>query len=68
MSKTSKTIAEKTAELTDLVDWFNGDDFSLEQALDKFKSAEALATDIERDLMALKNDIEVVKQRFDNEG
>lgn len=66
MSKTSKTIQEKTAELTDLVAWFDSDEFSLEEALDKFKLAETLASDIEKDLLALKNDIQVVKQKFDS--
>ncbi|HMM62351.1 MAG TPA: hypothetical protein PKC86_02215 [Candidatus Saccharibacteria bacterium] len=66
MSKTSKTIQEKTTELTDLVAWFDSDEFSLEEALDKFKLAETLASDIEKDLLALKNDIQVVKQKFDS--
>ncbi|HRN90328.1 MAG TPA: hypothetical protein PK265_00095 [Candidatus Saccharibacteria bacterium] len=66
MSKTSKTIQEKTAELTDLVAWFDSDEFTLEEALDKFKLAETLASDIEKDLLALKNDIQVVKQKFDS--
>lgn len=63
----SKTIQEKTAELNELVAWFNGEDFALEQALAKFKQAEQLAEEIEKDLSAIKNDIEVVKQKFDQE-
>lgn len=66
MSKTSKTIQEKTTKLTELVAWFDGDEFTLEQALDKFKVAEALADEIEQDLLALKNDIQIVKQKFDS--
>lgn len=66
MSKISKTIQDKTAELTDLVAWFDSDEFTLEEALDKFKVAETLATDIEKDLLALKNDIQIVKQKFDS--
>lgn len=62
--KSKQTIAEMTTELTKLVAWFDSDDFVLEQALDKFKEAEALATKIEQDLLALKNDIEVVKVKF----
>lgn len=67
MSKTSKTISEKTAELNELVSWFDGDDFELEAALDKFKQAETLAQEIEQDLTSLKNDIQIVKQKFDSE-
>jgi exodeoxyribonuclease VII small subunit len=65
MSEKKRSIAEKTAELDELVSWFDGDDFELEQALEKFKEAEKLAQEIEKDLAALKNDINVVKARFD---
>lgn len=65
MSQENKlTIAEKTALLDTLVAWFDSDDFELEQALDKFSEAEKLAADIEADLLSLKNDIEVVKAKF----
>jgi len=63
-SKNNLSIAEKTAKLDQLVAWFDGDDFELEKALDKFSEAEKLAEEIEQDLQALKNDIEVVKTKF----
>lgn len=66
MSKTSKTIQDKTTELSELVAWFDSDEFKLEEALDKFKIAETLATEIEKDLADLKNDIQIVKQKFDS--
>lgn len=59
------TIQEKITKLDTLVAWFDSDEFSLEMALDKFKAAEELATEIENDLNSLKNDIQVVKQKFD---
>ncbi len=65
MTQSNKTIQQKIAELDELVAWFDSDEFSLELALDKFKDAEKLAEEIERDLTALKNEITVVKQRFD---
>lgn len=64
----NKSIEQKTTELTELVAWFDSDDFVLEQALDKFKEAEKLAQDIEKDLTTLRNDIEVVKKSFDSES
>ncbi|MEP7204686.1 MAG: exodeoxyribonuclease VII small subunit [Candidatus Saccharibacteria bacterium] len=67
MSKPNKSIQEKTAELSELVAWFDSEDFTLETALDKFKQAEALADSIEADLTTLKNDIQIVKQKFDSE-
>ena len=64
-ANSKKTIAEKTASLDELVAWFNGGDFELEKALEKFKQAEALAAEIEQDLLLLKNDITIVKEKFD---
>lgn len=58
-------VAGKLAQLDELVAWFDGDEFALEQAIEKFKAAEELASDIEKDLSELKNSIEVVKARFD---
>lgn len=62
--KNNQSVSEKTARLNELVAWFDSDDFELEQALDKFKEAEKLAAEIEQDLLALKNDIEIVKAKF----
>jgi exodeoxyribonuclease VII small subunit len=67
MSKENKSIQEKIAELSKLVEWFDSDDFVLETAIDKFKEAESLAETIEGDLKALKNDIQVIKQKFDDD-
>lgn len=63
-----KTIQEKLADLSAFVDWFQSDDFSLEQALDKYKAAQELADGIEKDLTKLKNDIVIVKKKFDGES
>jgi len=63
-AKNNPTIAEKTARLNELVAWFDGDEFELEQALDKFTQAEKLAAEIEHDLLELKNSVEVVKAKF----
>lgn len=67
MLSTNKTIQEKIIELNKLVEWFDSDEFELEAALDKFKMAETLANEIEQDLMSLKNEIQIVKQKFDSE-
>lgn len=67
MTKSSKTIQEKMADLSRLVAWFDSDDFAIEAALDKFHEAEKLAAEIENDLQHLKNEIEVVKKKFDEE-
>lgn len=65
MSVANKTINTRIAELDTLVDWFNSEEFELEEAIDKFKEAEKLAGDIEHDLASLKNEITVLKRKFD---
>ena len=65
MSETSKkTIQQKSDNLSELIDWFDSEDFTLEKAVDKFKEAKKLADDIENDLGKIKNDIHVVKADF----
>ena len=63
-----KSVQEKLTDLSELVGWFQGSSFQLETALDKFKEAEALADQIETDLTKLKNDITIVKKKFDSEN
>lgn len=67
MSKQSeqKTVSEKMNELSEFVAWFEGDEFELEQALETYGKAEKLATEIEHDLSNLKNEIIVLKEKFD---
>ena len=67
MSEQSKTVQQKLAELSELVAWFQSPAFTLEDAVTKFKNAETLAEEIEKDLTKLKNDIKVVKKKFDSE-
>ena len=67
MSKQSNTIQAKLALLNEKVAWFDSDEFELEQAIDKFGEAEKLAEEIEADLTGLKNEINVLKQKFDQE-
>ena len=63
----NKNIQEKTEKLSELVAWFDGDDFEIEMALEKYKAAEKLASEIENDLMSLKNEVQILKQKFDSE-
>lgn len=65
--KNNTVLTEKIAALDALVVWFDGDEFELEKALEKFTEAEKLAAEIDRDLRELKNTITVVKERFDKE-
>ena len=55
------SISQKLAELDATVEWFYGDDFSLDEALDKYQSATNLAKEIEKDLSEMKNKVEVLE-------
>lgn len=66
--KSNPSVQQKLTALSELVGWFQSSSFTLETALDKFKEAEALAASIEEDLTKLKNEITVVKKRFDSEA
>jgi len=68
MSEANKTVQEKMSQLSELVAWFQSPAFKLEDAVTKFKQAESLAEEIEKDLTKLKNDIKVVKKKFNEEA
>ena len=61
---TKKKINEKIDELNEQVEWFYGEDFKLEDASEKYKSAIKLAREIETDLTNLKNEIKVIEEDF----
>lgn len=62
MSKIEKnSISNKIKQLDESVEWFYGDDFVLDQALEKYQAATKLAAAIEKDLSELKNKVEVVE-------
>lgn len=64
MSEEKKSLNEKIAELDKKVEWFYSDEFKLEEAVENYKQAARLAKDIEKDLVELKNEIEVLAEDF----
>lgn len=67
MSKTKRSIKEMMSELDEHLAWFNGEDFDIELAVEKFNQAEALSREIEKELLEMKNTITVLSERFDRE-
>ena len=66
MSKNDKeSIAEKIQRLEEFVAWFEGEDFAVERSLEVFKEAEVLAMEIEKELEGVRNEITVLKKKFD---
>ena len=64
---TKKSLNEKIAELDTLTNWFYSEEFSLDQATEKYKATVALAKEIEEDLKNLKNEITVIDKDFQKE-
>lgn len=54
------SIEQQLSDLDRAVEWFYGDDFSLDEALEKYQSASKLAKDIEANLNHLKNEVKVI--------
>jgi len=65
--KNNQTISEKIEQLNALVLWFEGEEFELEEALDKFEHADKLAKEIETDLDSFKAKLTVLKKDFSKE-
>lgn len=60
----AKNVSEKISELKTGVDWFYSDDFTLEEASDRYKALTNLAKEIEKDLAEMKNEINVIAEDF----
>lgn len=63
-ANTTKSISIKMKELEEMVEWFDGKDFTPELAVEKFRAAEQLARNIETELTTVKNEIIVIKNKF----
>ncbi len=57
----SQSITDKLKQLDQEIDWFYSEDFQLDQALAKYKTATNLAKEIKQDLAELKNQVEVIE-------
>jgi exonuclease VII small subunit len=64
MTNAKQSIQDKVSELDKLVEWFSGDDFQLEEAKATLKKAADLATDIQKDLTSVSNEIVEIKKSF----
>jgi len=62
-----KSINDKMEKLNTAVEWFYSDDFSLDQAAEKYQNTLKLAKELQNDLEALKNKIEVIDKDFSKE-
>ena len=61
------TINQKLEQLDQQIEWFYGEDFSLEQPSEKYQAAATAAKEIESDLSEIKNQIEIIDRDFSKE-
>lgn len=59
-----KTIEQMMAELNERIAWFQGDDFNLDEAEQRFVEARQLAKDITAALDDMQHDITVLGEDF----
>ena len=59
-----KTIEQMMAELNERIAWFQGDDFNLDEAKQRFIEARQLAKDITAVLDDMQHDITVLSEDF----
>ena len=64
MSENKLTLNQKIEKLDNQVEWFYSDEFDLDEAMEKYKKSIKLAKEIEKDLIDLKNEIEILAEDF----
>ena len=57
MKENNLTLEEKIAKIERELAWFEGDDFVLEKAIEKYKEIIALVAEVEKELTELENTI-----------
>jgi exodeoxyribonuclease VII small subunit len=63
-TKKPGTVAEKVEELEALLQWFESEEITVEEAMKKYEQALALSRDLEEQLKDAKNQVEVIKKKF----
>lgn len=57
MKESNLTLEEKIAKIERETAWFEGDDFVLEKAIEKYKEIITLVAEVEKELTELENTI-----------
>lgn len=61
------TINQKLEQLDQQIEWFYGDNFSLEESTQRYQEAATSAKEIEAKLNEIKNQIEIINHDFSKE-
>lgn len=63
--KDDKLISKKIDELEEKMSWFQSGEFNLDEAAERYAEVERLADEIEKVLLGMQNQVEVIKKKFD---
>lgn len=55
-----KSLKERLAEFNEIVEWFDGDDIDIDEAIAKFEQGSKLADQIKEQLNEAKNKIKLI--------
>jgi len=61
------SINQRLQQLDQQIEWFYGDEFSLEEVSQKYQEVALSAKEIEKSLYEIKNQIEVIDRDFSKE-
>ena len=61
----SVPISKRMEELEEKMNWFKGDEFTLDEAAERYAEVERMAGEIEEILMEMQNSVELIQKRFD---
>lgn len=64
MSAVKNSIAQKIEKLEELLKWFESEEITVEESLKNYEEALKLSKELEADLQAAKNQVEVIKKKF----
>lgn len=61
----SVSISKRMEELEEKMNWFKGDEFTLDEAAERYAEVEKMAGEIEEMLVEMQNSVELIQKRFD---
>ena len=61
----SVPISKRMEELEEKMNWFKGDEFTLDEAAERYAEVERMASEIEEILMEMQNSVELIQKKFD---
>ena len=61
----SVSISKRMEELEEKMNWFKGDEFTLDEAAERYAEVERMASEIEEILMEMQNSVELIQKKFD---